>query len=136
VSAELDKLAAVLDAYIDKSITAVAVEAQATLVEGTPIDTGWARNNWLMSLDAPATEPAGSPDNVGSASAASQQGIAIVISSFSHRRHGNIYIANNVPYIGRLNDGYSPQAPAGYVETALDTAVAVVEANPPKGGTY
>ncbi len=30
-----------------------------------------------------------------------------------------IYITNNLPYIRRLNDGYSKQAPAGFVERAV-----------------
>ena len=30
------------------------------------------------------------------------------------------YITNNVPYINKLNDGHSSQAPAHFVEAAID----------------
>ena len=32
-----------------------------------------------------------------------------------------VYISNAVPYAGKLEDGYSPQAPAGVVASALTT---------------
>ena len=32
-----------------------------------------------------------------------------------------VYISNGVPYAGKLEDGYSPQAPAGVVAPALTT---------------
>lgn len=33
------------------------------------------------------------------------------------------HIRNDVPYVGRLNDGGSAQAPAGFVERALSEAL-------------
>ena len=36
---------------------------------------------------------------------------------------GSIYITNNVPYIDRLNNGWSQQSPAGFVDKAVQVAV-------------
>ena len=33
-----------------------------------------------------------------------------------------VYISNNLPYIQRLNDGYSQQAPENFVESAVQVA--------------
>jgi formaldehyde-activating enzyme involved in methanogenesis len=33
-------------------------------------------------------------------------------------------VSNNVPYINRLNEGHSAQAPAGFVQQAVAKAVA------------
>lgn len=38
-----------------------------------------------------------------------------------------IDIINDAPYIMRLNDGWSKQAPAGFVERAIDEALAEME---------
>ena len=34
-----------------------------------------------------------------------------------------MFVSNNVKYITRLNDGYSRQAPAGFVQSAIRKAV-------------
>ncbi|MGK2911230.1 MAG: hypothetical protein ACSLE1_15725 [Sphingobium sp.] len=33
---------------------------------------------------------------------------------------GAMEISNSVPYIGKLNDGHSKQAPTGFIEAAVD----------------
>lgn len=37
----------------------------------------------------------------------------------------NPIVENNVEYIGRLNDGWSQQAPAGFVEVEMDRATRI-----------
>ncbi len=37
-------------------------------------------------------------------------------------RGGRLFLSNNVPYISRLNDGSSGQAPAGFVQAAIARA--------------
>lgn len=92
----------------------LALELHAELTESTPIDTGWARSNWQMVVGAPASGVVGSPENPGSPP---------MVTSYKLGQ-GPINITNNVPYIQRLNDGWSQQAPAGYVEAAIDRAIA------------
>ncbi len=44
-----------------------------------------------------------------------------------HTAGKEIFISNNVPYIGRLNNGHSAQAPSGFVEMAVRRAAKLVE---------
>lgn len=78
------------------------------LKNDTPVDTGRARANWHIDLnvvDVRLVEP-----NEG----LSPDAVATVVARY--KMGGVIYISNNLPYIRRLNDGYSQQAPAGFVD--------------------
>lgn len=102
----------------------VALIADQAVVTGTPVSTGTARSNWLVSVSQPRSDtiPPYSPgENQGigesaNANAAIAQGAA-VIGSVSGGQ--SIIIANNIPYIGKLNAGSSQQAPANFVELAI-----------------
>jgi len=85
-------------------------------VPATPVDTGRARGAWLSGRNV-ARSGEGSPDPSG--------GVAVseAISIGTSLRIDNVgVIVNNVPYIGRLNNGSSKQAPAGFVQKAVQTA--------------
>lgn len=86
---------------------------------GTPVDTGHARGNWILSVGAPAL---GELPGRGSADGNAASILAWTL------HDGPIYINNNTPYILRLNDGWSDQAPAGFIERAIDEALAFVNA--------
>jgi len=90
---------------------------------GTPVDTGWARANWLPSLASPVNSPAGEPTPSGvlTAGAAQQAGVGAVLGY--KLPSGPVYVTNNVSYITRLNDGSSKQAPAGFVQKAIQEAI-------------
>lgn len=95
----------------------LATEIQANLVESTPVDTGWARANWLASVGVPNTSSPGRPKGKSKISKRPK-----VVTSYK-LGSGGIWIANNVPYIGRLADGWSQQAPAGWVDAAIQRAM-------------
>lgn len=111
-----------------QDIIALALNIHGRLVDnppgGTPVDTGWASNNWWLSVGSPARENTGLPGKDGSLEGRdtkAQQSAADVFSwDFSK---GSIYISNNVPYINRLNNGWSKQAPAGFVDQAVQIEV-------------
>lgn len=90
----------------------VAVTVDSELVFSTPVDTGRARSNWQVELNQPASGTA-EPVAASAAVAAAEAKIATA------KPGDTIHITNNLPYIGRLNDGWSAQAPAGFVETAV-----------------
>lgn len=85
---------------------------------GTPVDTGHARSNWLVGIGSPAGGPVGSKlrvvDNISRSLA--------LIQSWKLSR-GDINISNNVDYIEKLDDGYSKQSPADFVEKVVDEAI-------------
>ena len=111
-----------VDKAVNSKIISAAVKIYNTLRSsppaGTPIDTGWASSNWVASIDKPEMGLFGSKKNV------LRQNPSIgVIYGFDINRHNSIYITNNVPYMNRLNSGWSKQSPAGFVEAAIDAAM-------------
>lgn len=97
---------------LEKSMRAAAFAVDRELVNTTPVDTGRAKNNWLLSLNLPDTRLLKSSEiNLG----------ASALEAFTFR--DDILITNNLPYIRRLNDGSSVQAPAGFVDIAIQRGV-------------
>lgn len=97
----------------------------------TPVDTGRARWGWNCSIKAPVMDiPAEAPDGwVGK----SHKGGKAFYKLDSKRARETftvsavtgeetLYVTNAVPYIGKLNEGWSRQAPARFVELAFDYA--------------
>mgnify|MGYP000225720258 CR=1 FL=1 len=89
----------------------LTINAAAEIAAATPVDTGFARANWQITIGAPATGTVTAP------SLASLEG-------YDPERDGSTFITNNANYIQRLNGGHSQQAPAGFVEAAIAKAVA------------
>lgn len=96
----------------NKAKRLAAMQLVVDLTYGTPVDTGRARSNWLVDLGTPPTETVearGANSTIGAARAKVQDS----------KPSQTVYIANNVEYIGALNDGHSAQAAAGFVERAV-----------------
>ena len=101
---------------LEKTVRAVALVVDSTLVATTPVLTGRARANWNPSLNVPDTalrEP--------------NQKKPIDPINSAYKITDTILISNNLPYIKRLNEGYSKQAPAGFVDAALERGKRAVE---------
>jgi hypothetical protein len=115
-----------------------AQTADQGLVESTPIDTGEAVSNWVGTLNAPfgGVIPAFAPAPKGSGGAgvrsinqhAARAQAQAVIRTFDVRRHKAIFLTNNARHIAELNRGHSGQAPAGFVQTAVQVAILRVRA--------
>lgn len=105
----------------------VARQTHKLLVNGTPVDKGVARSNWLISIgfEIDAVIPARVPgrhlgiDETANAQATIEAGLGVLMSALTPGNEGQIFIQNNVPYIDKLNEGYSGQAPSGFVESAI-----------------
>lgn len=106
---------------MSRGVAKLTLDITANLIEDTPVDTGWARANWVPSIGRPTRGVEGSRENV--TRSRQEAGQARVL-GFDIRRTGIVYVTNNVPYIEALNDGSSSQAPAGFVETDIDRAAA------------
>lgn len=90
-----------------KVARATAFHTFSQLVENTPVDTGRAKSNWHIetnTINAQIVEPGHTEDPNAK--------------TMSVKVNDTIYISNNLPYIRRLNEGYSKQAPALFVEAA------------------
>jgi len=92
-------------------VRATALRALSGIEQATPVDSGRARSNWNISSGVPdmetseRTEPR---DQTGAINAAPAD--------------KTIFISNGLPYIERLNEGYSKQAGANFVEEAVQLA--------------
>lgn len=111
---------------IDSAVSELAVKTAQTIVADlaykTPVDTSKALSNWIVTLGTPATQDIKPhfPGEYGSTqNASAQETISRAKAVLKNKKPGqSIFIANNLPYIKRLNEGYSRQAPAGFVERA------------------
>lgn len=106
----------------------VALAVDQAVVTATPVDTGRARSNWFASVGAPRSGVSeayvpGSGGSTGAANTAEAITQATAATRGLTREGQSIYITNNLPYIGRLNQGSSAQAPAGFVEQGVKAGV-------------
>lgn len=117
--------------YAEKLMKKLTLDITANLIEDTPVDTGWARANWVpqvaspfggdSSFDHSFSNRNGKTAALGGQTSIQGEGLSSII-SYSLQR-GTIYITNNVPYITKLNEGSSAKAPAAFVQAAIARAV-------------
>ena len=119
-----------IEAKTAKAAVELMTEIHSELVTTTPVDIGWARVNWVPSYGAPyivdiyrAKPDASSVGRVSLRAEAQKIRVALTYSL----NDGNIYITNNVPYINRLNNGWSKQQPAGFVQRAIEKGLKAVK---------
>jgi hypothetical protein len=84
-------------------VSTVVLETQAKLKEQSPVDTGRFRGNWLISEDE--LDDTTYPDG--------QEAPPYTLEITADKTY---YITNSLPYAQRLAEGWSRQAPAGWVE--------------------
>lgn len=89
------------------------------LRNATPVDTSHASTNWIGSVGKPFLAVVGSREKPDAS--AQEQGMREVraYSGKDIKARRKIYIRNNVSYLKFLNRGSSQQAPAEFVEKAL-----------------
>jgi hypothetical protein len=92
------------------------------IIDKTPVDKGGARANWQTSTGSPATGTIDTTDRTGAATLAKARAVLA-----SANAGDTIYMANNLPYIRRLEEGYSQQAPAGMVALTVQEFAAIVK---------
>lgn len=116
-----------MDRFIARETVGLLFEITAVLIEDTPLRDGWARSQWVPRINKPYRVNLKNIDPTGgqiSAQANESQTALFSIAASYSIYSGPIFISNNVPYIGRLNDGYSTQAPPGYIQISVLKAVA------------
>lgn len=117
-SRRMREIARGIEPAADDTLRKVALVANQVLIMGTPVDTGQHRANWQVSInhniDAVLEDT--------NAQGAIERNKAVI----AGYRGGELIIQNNAPAIKRLNDGWSAQAPAGFVEKGLQAAANAV----------
>ena len=93
---------------VNKYGRAMGLEALRRLIHKTPVDEGIARGNWFTNVGSAADEQT---DVVRLPGVVLADG-RVVIADWA-MMEADLHLTNNVPYIERLENGYSRQAPQG-----------------------
>lgn len=135
----LDKYQQAVDALIESKnqrVKAVYIQGLSAIASGTPVDEGFARNNWVLSENAPSSSETKSASIGGAKSLAQIKKMPADVLSKT------IYYTNNTPYINKLEyggypnptngtplkgggfdkhtvNGFSDQAPSGWVRSEI-----------------
>lgn len=110
--------------FVGGTVRQLALRVHERLVARTPVDTGWARTNWVPQVGSAFEGTAGTREDAEAGSldrGPAEAGISAV------RRYtleqGDVHVTNNVPYIEKLNAGSSRQAPAAFVQQEIVGAI-------------
>lgn len=109
----------------------VHVQVSNLVIEATPVGNpdlwqspappgytgGRARGSWLSSVDFPMLEEPGTIDPDGEATKDRAKADIDGLIEFGSKS----YLASAVPYMQRLNEGWSTQEPADFIDRAIDT---------------
>jgi len=120
MGAEADRVMGEFFRALQKEVKIIALDINEGLIDKTPVDTGWARANWILNIGTPFEGPIGTRDSFNTGQ--QEVGMAAVASQYQ-LSDGPVFISNNVPYIESLNAGKSDQAPAGFIEEIIDRVV-------------
>lgn len=102
----------------DKAVRIVASKILDKVVRTTPVDTGAARGNWEVHVDA--SPPELTPDkNRTDPDAGSTVAKGQAVINGARRPGQTVWISNGLEYIVLLDQGSSAQAPAGMTAMAI-----------------
>lgn len=129
----LERKSAAIEEAASNVASSVAEGILYDLVYHTPVDTSKALSSWIVTLDNPS-DYVGKAHFVGSQGSTQQASAQAAIAEgkkvlASKKPKQKIFITNNQPYIRRLNDGWSKQQPAGFVQRSTLLGRKLVEAS-------
>ena len=107
-----------LEEYVNDTVRTLLIQLNTELSQATPKDTTHAASNWIGGENQ-HTSPAGSRTAV--TWMFFHMGVAEA-KAYTIRK-GKFYLTNMVHYIGALDQGYSPQAPPGFVGMTIRRVV-------------
>ena len=93
-----------------RAVRKIALDAFSSCILMSPVDTGRFRGNWLTAV---GTTPAGTVEALDPSGSTAIGRVESAVTGFEPG--AVIYLANNLPYAERLENGWSKQAPAGMV---------------------
>lgn len=106
---------------------ASALQITEKVITRTPVDTGRARGNWNASINSADdsvredNSDAGSNIKAPNQSPAGQKALNRATGAATGLQLGDtFYLTNGLPYISRLEYGYSGQAPSGMLRLTVD----------------
>lgn len=104
---DLNKFAKSMDIELETVVRKLAFEIYKGVTQKTPVDTGRAKANWMLGYGS-----------INSKITNSTTFTLVQPPKGSGKRP--IYITNNLPYISKLENGSSKQAPNGMVNLTMN----------------
>ena len=96
----------------EKTVRGTAIALWRAVILDSPVDSGRFRGNWFATQLSPSETITTSTDKSGSV--AVQRAANVVLGAQAWQ---DLWLANNLPYAERLENGWSQQAPSGMVRT-------------------
>lgn len=122
---KMERLAKVIPVNVKRGLRETVLVIDQVLVVATPVDTGRARSNWIVG-SGPSTRAIDAyvPGEEGLTGGANAEAALRQARDFLDSTDISvIYLSNNLSYIQYLNEGTSTQAPAGFIEAAVQAGV-------------
>lgn len=116
---QLGGIAIRLEEKTTRYIRAYAITLLNNLVFATPVLTGRARGSWIVSVNAPDDYQAKLIDKNGNR--VYNNGVSRIEKRYKGLDDA-IYIQSNLPYIDRLDKGWSQQRPYGFTKISIKRA--------------
>ena len=116
-------LADIKDAAND-TIRSAVLDSVAYIQSGTPVDTGWLKNNWRVSVGVPTRILIGSRETARAGALAVGAGDLDYIGellTYDYTTDGDIFIQNAVPYAQVVNAIHRERA--GFIEDGVTRAL-------------
>ena len=112
----LQQFAAKTERELSQIVRKTCLSIGRRIIMRTPVRTGMARGNWQTTIGYPATGTLERSDPGGARAAAELTSKTL---QWRPTDGGSFFFANNLPYIGRLENGSSKQSPAGMVAVTM-----------------
>ncbi len=106
-----------------RAVQKITLDAFSEVIMRSPVDTGRFRGNWLPAIGA---IPGGTLEVEDKAGAVATGRVRTTVADMGIGKIA--YLANNLPYAQRLEDGWSKQAPAGMVRLTAQRFQAIANA--------
>lgn len=110
---DINKWANKVNLSVDNAIVAVCAQISTEVIKRTPVDTGRARANWIPSIGTPSDNVTDNTDTSGILATNKALNVSKVASGKM------FWLVNNLPYIQKLEYGWSNQAPHGMVRLTM-----------------
>ena len=108
----------------EKQVKRICLKVLQNVVQQTPVLTGCARGNWRINFGNTPIREFDKETNDPGGNKTISAGSALIMGNAKVGERVNI--CNSAPYIQRLENGYSRQAPSGMVQITVD---AIAKAN-------
>ena len=118
-NAQLTKFARKIQVAPAKVVKKVAFQLFRRIIEKTPVDTGRARASWNIAVGSADASVRPEGQHPKSPAALASKANTVLAGYGADGRLPVVWISNNLPYIGELENGHSQQAPAGMLALSI-----------------